>query len=50
MKEASIEVRPLISIGWWDSRGTEAKKQQFLTKDYQMDTFTIKGTKDVTGI
>lgn len=37
----------LISKRWWDSRGTEAMRWQFSTKDHQMDTFATKGTRDV---
>lgn len=50
MKGASMEMWPLISKRWWDSRGTEAMRQQFTTKGHQMDTFAMKGTKDVIKI
>lgn len=46
VKEASIEMRLLVSWGDRNPGGTEAIRQQFTTKD-RMDTFTIKGIRDI---
>lgn len=46
MKGASMEMWPLISKRWCNSRGTEAMRQLFTTKGHQMDTFAMKGTKE----